>query len=559
MVANTRGVLAFIAVSEIVPGNNPRKFFPPEEMKDLENSVAEHGILQPIVVKKLDKGYQLIAGERRLRAAKHVFGDAFSIPAMCVDADNELADQIALIENIQRANMAPTEEAEAAAKILGQQQGDRDETARVLGWSRQKLDKRLALMNCSESVRDALTTRKILIGHAELLAAAAQEKQDVVLKKLLEAPELISVVQFKQGLEAAAKHLADAIFDKAACQSCQYNSGVQKELFAESISDGRCTNGQCFDAKTTSQLAIIQDRLEESFQSVKIIAVGDEKTFTSLVAEGATGVGNAQAESCKSCAKFGAALFNVPGKVGSIRENVCFDLSCNSQKIAAHIKASQPVSAPVSTKTTSDVGMPSPDPVVSTATATTSVTKPAAESQRLVDYRQKIWRAAIKKELIRDADVNRAMLLTVLMAIGGRDIAASKLAGVFGKLTGTTVLAGNIAETATAVKAASTDVVEKMLHGVVLSIIDNIAPMYLPPILNAINVDLTLHWKFNEEYLDLLTKSEIDAVCAETGMKASLGGVYVKAMTGAKKDFIKTLLTIPDFAYDGVVPSNLLY
>lgn len=549
----TRGVLSFISISEIVPGNNPRKFFPPEEMKDLENSVAEHGVLQPIVVKKLDDGYQLIAGERRLRAAKHVFGDGFSIPAMCVDADDGLADQIALIENIQRTNMSPTEEAEAAAKILGQQHGDRDETARVLGWLRQKLDKRLALMNCSEAVRDALTTRKILIGHAELLAAVAQEKQDVVLKKLLEAPALIPVTQFKQGLEAAARNLADASFDKAACQTCQYNSGVQKELFAESINEGRCTNGQCFDEKTVSWLTIIKDRLEESFQLVKIIAIGDEKTFTSLVAEGATGVGNAQAESCKSCAKFGAALFNIPGKTGSIRENVCFDLVCNTQKIAAHIKASKPI--PMPSATPGDV-------VVSASTTAPSpvpVSKPAAESQRLIDYRHKVWRAAIKKELIRDPEANDVMLLTVLMVNGGRDIAASKLAEVFGKLTGSTVSAGNIAETATVVKVASKEVVEKMLKGVVLSIIDNIAPMYLPPILNALNVDLTLHWKFNEEYLDLLTKTEIDVVCAETGMKASLGDAYAKAMAVTKKDFIKTLLTIPNFAYDGVVPRNLLY
>ncbi|PMX98552.1 helix-turn-helix domain-containing protein, partial [Pseudomonas sp. GW460-13] len=85
--------------------------------------------------------------------------DGYEIPItlkVLTDAD---ADRLALIENVQRADMAPSEEAVAASRIVGLLNGDRDEAARVLGWSRSTLDKRLALMNCSDAVLNALNTR----------------------------------------------------------------------------------------------------------------------------------------------------------------------------------------------------------------------------------------------------------------------------------------------------------------------------------------------------------------------------------------------------------------
>ncbi len=206
---------ASIKVGNILPGRNPRGYFDPAEMTELEESVKSKGVLQAILVRPRDAGrYEIVAGERRWRAAKKVFGDEYEIPALVRDLDDGEADEAALIENIQRANMSPTEEAEAAAKILGRCQGDRDEASRRLGWSRTTLDKGLALMNGSERVRRALSERRIQLGHAELLAAVTRDKQDAVLDKLLSQACLPTVVQFRGQLEQISRALGSAIFDK---------------------------------------------------------------------------------------------------------------------------------------------------------------------------------------------------------------------------------------------------------------------------------------------------------------------------------------------------------
>lgn len=120
----------------------------------MTDSVLEIGVIQPILIRCLDgDGFELVAGERRYRAAQAAHGDDYPRPVAIKALTDDEVGRLALIENVQRADMAPSEEAAAAAKIVGQIKGDRDEAARVLGWSRATLDVRLALMNCSQSVR----------------------------------------------------------------------------------------------------------------------------------------------------------------------------------------------------------------------------------------------------------------------------------------------------------------------------------------------------------------------------------------------------------------------
>uniref|UniRef100_UPI003F4938E9 PRTRC system ParB family protein n=1 Tax=Cupriavidus necator TaxID=106590 RepID=UPI003F4938E9 len=191
-----------IAVGKINPGRNPRKYFDPAEMAELTDSVRENGVIQPILIRPLgDDTFELVAGERRLRAAKAAHGDDYPIPVTIREMSEEEAERLALIENVQRADMAPSEEAVAAARIVGQLKGDREEAAKILGWSRSTLDKRLALMNCSTSVLDALNTRTIQLGHAELLATLAKDKQDKLLPVIV--GEKKSMAELKKTIEAA--------------------------------------------------------------------------------------------------------------------------------------------------------------------------------------------------------------------------------------------------------------------------------------------------------------------------------------------------------------------
>jgi ParB family chromosome partitioning protein len=556
----------YVSISKIVQGNNPRGYFDEAEMKELIDSVAEHGIIQPILLRPLDDGsdrFQIVAGERRFRAAMHVFGDAYQIPALCRKATQEEADQMALVENIQRANMSPTEEAEAAAKILGQCNGDKTETARLLAWPAQKLEKRLALMNCSASVRDALTKRRILLGHAELLASAPKEKQDIVVKKLLEAPELISVAQFKAGLETASKEMATAIFPKEDCSGCKHSSANQQEMFAEAITGGRCTNGACFDAKTLDALSVMKTILEEEYPSVRIVNAGENNTLTILVSEGVDGVGVEQAKACRACANFGAAISNVPGKIGNTHREICFDVACNTQKAAANIKAMKAATA-AAVATTATPALKQGGKAQAASTTTASVITPKApatvqDSQRIVEYRIKVWRSAIKKELHADTDKNMAVLMGVLMTVGGNNISSTKLATAFTKLSGLEIQLGDVGSAARMFEVPSSEIRHQMLRGVVMSITDSIEPRHLEGLMKFLQVDLAKYWKLNEEYLNLLTKSEIEVVAEELGLKAAMGEKYAKAANGKKDEFVKSLLNIDGFDYTGKVAKVLQY
>src|SRR2546430_2807948 len=167
------------SLSRIRPGENPREFFDEGEMNELAESIRSYGVLQPILVRPAgDAGaYVIIAGERRYRAAKAVFGDDYEIPIVVRDFNDGDAEAAAIIENVQRAQMSSAEEAKAAKRLLVRNKNDREETARQLGWSAQKLDSRLALTACSDTVLKALTERRILVGHAELLAGVAPAPQ----------------------------------------------------------------------------------------------------------------------------------------------------------------------------------------------------------------------------------------------------------------------------------------------------------------------------------------------------------------------------------------------
>src|SRR6058998_442407 len=131
------------------------------------------------------------------------------------DGDTEAA---ALIENVHRGQMSSAEEAKAAKRLLFRNKNDRAETARQLGWSPQKLDARLALTACSDTVLKALTERKILVGHAELLAGVPPATQDNVLKSILE--HKVAVAVLKAQLGQFARKLADAVFDTRQCGAC---------------------------------------------------------------------------------------------------------------------------------------------------------------------------------------------------------------------------------------------------------------------------------------------------------------------------------------------------
>src|SRR5207302_7134069 len=308
-------------------------------MNELAESIRSYGVRQPILVRPAGEAgtYVIIAGERRYRAAKAVFGGDYEIPIVVKDFNDGDAEAVALIENVHRAQMSSAEEAKAAKRLLYRNRNDREETARQLGWSSEKLDSRLALNACSDAVLKALTERKILVGHAELLAGVPPATQDHVLKGILD--HNVPVAVLKAQLGKFARKLAEAIFDTAQCSSCPHSSAMQASLFGESLGEGYCQHPTHFDELTTQVVEAKAARLKDEYQVIKVVRKEDGFQPLHLTADGDLGVGTEQYESCKGCQSFGCAVSNMPGSYGEVTASLCFDPICNSKKVAARRKA----------------------------------------------------------------------------------------------------------------------------------------------------------------------------------------------------------------------------
>ena len=557
-------VLTSMRVGNIRPGkHNPRTYFDPEEMQELQEGIkAANGVIQAILVRPVDDYFEVVAGARRRLASINVFGEGYEIPVLIRTMSDQEAEQLATIENIHRANMSPTEEAEAASRELGRCNGDRVETARRLGMKLSVLEKRLALMNCSPSVKVALNERKIFLGHAELLAAVPKDKQEKVIVGLLSRPVLPTVAEFKAGLEQHSKAMASAIFDKTDCAGCIHNSGNQQALFAESVSDGHCTNGDCFTQKTEAVLETKKASLAENYPRVVIVREGDNNTVIKIVADGATGVGEEQAAACRSCKSFGAAISAVPGKVGNVYESRCFDTACHTKKVGEHLLAEKKAAKAA---TASATNKPADSKPATGKAAEKSTAKPvaAATSVQITpsveNYRIGVWRTALKDELSADLQKNLCLLIGVLMTRGGSNVSSTKLSSDFETITSAKPPISDVGQAATMVANADKAVRNQMLSKIVISITDSIDKAHLPQMLKFMQVDLHKCWKINAAFLNLLTKSEIEVIAWELGMKAALGVPYAKAKIGKKDEFIKALMEIDGFVYEGKIPKVLQY
>lgn len=325
-----------IAVDLIKQGKNPRVHFDAAEQAELRESIRAQGLLQPILVRPLpeeDGYFELVAGERRLRAVREL-GHS-QIEAVVKELSQAEAHAAALTENIVRADMSAAEEAEAAQVCVLRHDGDREEAARALGWPQDKLNKRLRLMACAPEVRQALTDRRILVGHAELLAAVRHEQQVKVLARIIEGN--LSVEYLKANVTKIAHRLDTAIFDTEQCTKCPHNSTKQAGLFDTNIGAGYCTNPEHYDQLTREQVEAIAAEQREHFPKVVVYRAEDAFKPLPLTAGGPLGVGTAQAQACRGCANFGCAISAVAGSQGEITAELCFDASCNAKKVAARI------------------------------------------------------------------------------------------------------------------------------------------------------------------------------------------------------------------------------
>ncbi len=182
--AEVSGTLSQLRLSDIEPNKDqPRGVFDQEALQELSDSIREHGVLQPIVVRSIPGGvYQIIAGERRWRASR--MADLTEIPAIVIEADDNKVMELALIENLQREGLSIIEEAMGYKSLIDSYNMTQEQVAKRLGKSRPVITNALRLLNLPPVALTALNEGKLSAGHARVLAGMEDLSQ---VEKLTEA------------------------------------------------------------------------------------------------------------------------------------------------------------------------------------------------------------------------------------------------------------------------------------------------------------------------------------------------------------------------------------
>src|SRR5881275_1104616 len=175
---NQRTVLTSVVLADVQPNpDQPRKHFAPDKLAELADSIKARGLLQPIIVRRVESGYQLLAGERRFRAAQLAGLD--KLPALIRAADDPL--EVALIENLQREDLSPLEEAEGLALLIERHGYSHREVAELLGKSRPYVSNTLALTRLPDAVKADLRRDGGAVSRELLMGVARQEDPETAL------------------------------------------------------------------------------------------------------------------------------------------------------------------------------------------------------------------------------------------------------------------------------------------------------------------------------------------------------------------------------------------
>ncbi len=563
-----------IPVSQVKEGFNYRRRYNPEKMASLREDIKARGLLQPVVVRQLaDDSYQLIAGGRRFKAVVAEFGPEALIKAEVSVMSDAEATAAMLAENNEREDPSVIEDAEGAMRMLGLCKGDREEAARRLGWGRNKLDRRLAVMNATQEVRDAYLEDKILVGHVEILAALRKEVQANVLAKLLAAQGKITVEQLKAAAEQSLLSLEAAIFDRADCTGCQYNTGMQQSMFETSFSGSRCTNKECYSDKTEDELQKRVKALADTYQVVRIVRPGENATLQPVRADGVKGLGEEQARACRTCGDFGACVSAVPDKLGLVYKDVCFNKTCNDEKVAINVKAlkdAQAASAPAGSAEKEEHAGAEPASKETSTAPTEAPTKtsnaPAKAAPKVVasaeprgtvkEYREAIWRAVFKRAAEKLPVLQNRALLVALALHRPSDM--DRMASTEAIEKALNVKLNTELDTSkllTKLLGLDQTALATALQHLAANVSKTAPIADITGYLKALDIRIENYWKLNETFLDILTKTEIDAVCVEIGLADAAGKHYDKLKNGPKKDFVKGVLAVEGFEYRGNVPA----
>jgi ParB family chromosome partitioning protein len=258
----------FLAIDTVHESTtNPRRTFDEAKLCELAESIKQHGLIQPITVRPNDSGFEIVAGARRFRASQ--LAEVFSIPARIVDIDDAQALEWQLVENSQRVDVHPYEEAQGFQRLLDIPGYDVAALVEKSGKSASHIYARLSLLQLIPTVAEAFTQERITASHANLLARLPQEAQATAYEQcwrkdwqdkephLLPAKHLAAWIQANLYLS-----LADAPFDRedptlnpaaGACTTCPRRSGYNTSLFCD-VQGDQCLDSTCYHSKVEAFL-----------------------------------------------------------------------------------------------------------------------------------------------------------------------------------------------------------------------------------------------------------------------------------------------------------------
>ena len=194
--------IVYLYLDDIIPNRfQPREVFDDKALKELAVSIREHGIIQPIIVRKIGTKFEIIAGERRYKAATMV--GLTKIPAIIRNLDDKESSKVALIENLQRKDLTAIEEARTYQKILDIDNMTQEELAKTMGKSQSAVSNKLRLLTLSTKIQDALLNEQISERHARTLLNVDSEEErdrltDLIIEKRLSVKDLENLIKEEQ-------------------------------------------------------------------------------------------------------------------------------------------------------------------------------------------------------------------------------------------------------------------------------------------------------------------------------------------------------------------------
>ena len=258
------GVESSVAVTEIVPNpDQPRRHFDEEALTSLAESIRRHGLLQPLVVRRIAGRFELIAGERRLQAAKRA--NLESVPVIVRDARPEDRLELALIENLQRENLTPLEEAEAYRHLMDAYGLTQEEIAQRVGKSRPAITNTLRLLALPDAVKAQLEGGELSAGHARAVLSLEDEQEqvafahEVVTRKLSKSTtESLAAARSKRPSKRTATSTASDVHVRALAEELTRDFGTRVRITSRA-------RGGCIEIEYYSEAEL--DRLVERLRS----------------------------------------------------------------------------------------------------------------------------------------------------------------------------------------------------------------------------------------------------------------------------------------------------